>query len=79
MSNHSDLSNKFNTEISNNNPSKDYLEILGSNFKKQYGRLDFVNILTVHNKRLCFNNVYEELTSCLKKDEPKTIKSLNTI
>lgn len=62
----------------NNDPSKDYLGILGSKLNKQYERLDFVNILTAHNKRLCFNTVYEELTSCLKEDELKTIKSLNT-
>ena len=58
-------------------PSKDYLGLLGGKLKKQYERLDFVNILSPHKHRLCFKNDYEKIIKQLNKDEHKNIKSLN--
>lgn len=57
--------------------SKDYLGTMAGTLKKQYKRLDWVNVLINHKNRLCLAEDFEEYASDLKKYEPKTIKSLN--
>ena len=60
-----------------NDPTKAYSTKLGSSLEKQFKRLDFVNVLTYHPQRLCFENEFDLYTNQLKLHETDNLKSLN--
>jgi len=60
-----------------NDLTRAYNGKLGNLLEKQYRRLDFVNILTPHPQRLCFEGEFDEYTRNLKVHEKDNLKSLN--
>lgn len=54
-----------------------YLGKLAHSLEKQYKRLDFVNILTQHPQRLCFNDDFDIYAQNLISCEKNNVKSLN--
>ena len=59
------------------NKNKAYMGKLANILNKQYKRLDFVNVLTPHPQRLCFEWEFDKYASNLQLNEHKNIKSLN--
>lgn len=57
--------------------SKANLGKLGKLLEKQYRRLDYVNVLTKHRYRECFEWEFDLITLNLNKTEKKYIKTLN--
>ena len=60
-----------------NDLTKAYNTKLGSSLEKQFKRLDFVNVLTYHPQRLCFENEFDSYANQLKLHETDNLKSLN--
>lgn len=60
-----------------NDPTKAYNTKLGSTLEKQFKRLDFVNVLSYHPQRLCFENEFDWYANQLQLHEKDNLKSLN--
>lgn len=60
-----------------NDPTKAYNTKLGSTLEKQFKRLDFVNVLSYHPQRLCFENEFDWYANHLQLHEKDNLKSLN--
>ena len=54
-----------------------YIGKLANTLDKQFKRLDFVNVLTPHPQRLCFEWEFDDFASKLLLHEEENIKSLN--
>ena len=59
------------------NKSSAYVGKLANTLNKQFKRLDFVNVLTPHPQRLCFEWEFDRYAHNLQLNEKKNIKSLN--
>ncbi|SFL38102.1 hypothetical protein SAMN02910297_00740 [Methanobrevibacter olleyae] len=62
---------------SNDNLPRAYSGKLGNLLEKQYRRLDYVNVLSQHNFRLCFDFEFDNITVNFELKDKNTIKSLN--
>ena len=63
----------------NGHLSKAYNGKLGNKLEKQYRRLDYVNVLSPHRFRLCFDSEFDKITDFLESNEDETIRSLNKL
>lgn len=63
----------------NENINKAYLGKLGGLLEKQYMRLDYVNVLTPHDHRECFEWEFELIAELLDLSDKTGIRSLNNL